>query len=344
MIRNDGRFAGTMAAGLLLLASVRGWAAADCATVPHQDHPHVTISNGEVRALVFLPDAKDGYYRSSRFDWSGVVACAAYGGHTFWGEWFAHYDPMENDAITGPVEEFRTAEGALGYDAAAVGGLFVKVGVGVLRRDLAGAYKFGHVYPIVDTGRWTVKASARSVTFRQRLRSPTGVAYEYTKVLSLDRHGSTITLQHSLKNLGARAIVTEVYDHDFYMLDGQPTGPGMEVRLPFKPVTATELEPGAEVAGNAIAYRQEIAPGATVPSYLTGYGTTAADYDFHVEDTVHHFGVEQRGDLPIVKMYLWSIRTTISPEAYVHLDVAPKKTTRWTLTYRLYADEASGAK
>ena len=344
MKRQRGRCAGAMAAGLLLLAGVRGWAAADCASVPHLDHPHVTISNGEVSALVFLPDAKDGYYRSSRFDWSGVVGCAAYGGHTFWGEWFTHYDPMENDAITGPVEEFRTTEGALGYDAAAVGGPFVKVGVGVLRRDMAGEYKFGHVYPILDTGKWTVKARARSVTFRQRLRSPTGVAYEYTKVLSLDAHGSTITLRHALKNLGRAAIVTEVYDHDFYMLDGQPTGPGMEVRLPFTPVATQALAPGAKIDGKSVVYEQEIEPKETVQSYLTGYGPTAADYDFHVEDTIHHFGVEQRGDLPIVKMYLWSIRTTISPEAYVHLDVAPKQTTRWTLTYRLYADRALASK
>ena len=338
MRRRCGWAASATAAAILLSANAWGHAAATCGDIPHQDHPHVTISNGEVSALVFLPDAKNGYYRSSRFDWSGVVGCAAYGGHTFWGEWFAHYDPLENDAITGPVEEFRTAEGALGYDAAAVGGLFVKVGVGVLRRDTPGKYEFGHVYPIVNSGKWSVKTSARSVIFRQRLRSPTGVAYEYTKVLSLSAHGSTMTLHHTLRNLGVQGISTEVYDHDFYVLDGQPTGAGMEVRVPFKPMAAEALEPGATIEGNTVVYRQEIAPGATVQSYLTGYGATAADYQIRVEDTVNHFGVEQRGDLPIVKMYLWSIRTTISPEAYVHLDVAPKQTTRWTLTYRLFAD------
>lgn len=343
-MRCGGRVAGAVVAGLLLCA--RGWAAGTCAEadVPHVDHPHVTISNGEVNALVFLPDATNGYYRSSRFDWSGVVGCAAYRGHTYWGEWFSHYDPMENDSITGPVEEFRSAEGAIGYDAAAVGGLFVKVGVGVLRRDTADSYKFGHVYPIVDTGKWTVRTGPRSVTFRQRLRSPTGVAYEYTKVLSLGAHGSTITLRHSLKNLGAQPLTTDVYDHDFYVLDGQPTGKGMEVRLPFPPMAATPLEPGAEINGQKIVYQQEIEPKATVQSYLTGYRPDAADYDIQVEDTVHHFGVEQRGDLPIEKMYLWSIRTTICPEVYVHLDIAPQQTKQWTLTYRLLADGTATSK
>ncbi len=329
------------AALLLLSAGARGQE--PCGDVPHRDHPHAMLSNGDVTALVFLPNPSTGYYRSSRFDWSGVVGCAAYRGHTFWGEWFPHYDPLAHDAITGPVEEFRTDEGALGYDAAGVGGLFVKVGVGVLRRDLPGKYEFAHVYPIVDTGRWTVRARGRSITFRQRLRS-TGVAYEYTKVLSLDRHGSTLTLTHALKNLGNAAVVTDVYDHDFFMLDGHTTGPGMEVRLPFAPVPDRPLEPGAAVEGNAIVYKQKMQPKETVQAYLTGYGATAADCNLRVEDMVHRIGVEQTADRPITKMYLWSISTTICPEAYLHLDVAPGKTGRWVIRYRLFADEAKSGK
>ena len=192
--------------------------------------------------FVFLPDAKTGYYRSSRFDWSGVIGCAAYKGHTYWGEWFDDYDPLLNDAITGPVEEFRSPEGAQGFAAAAApDGLFVKIGVGVLRRDSDKAYQFGHFYPIVDNGHWTVHTKGRSVSFEQVLHSPTGVAYKYTKVVELDRHGSVVTLHHKLQNLGAAPLVTDVYDHDFFMLDGQPTGPGMEVRFHFTPASGRTL-------------------------------------------------------------------------------------------------------
>jgi hypothetical protein len=31
-------------------------------------YPTAAISNGQVHALVYLPDAKTGYYRGSRFD------------------------------------------------------------------------------------------------------------------------------------------------------------------------------------------------------------------------------------------------------------------------------------
>ena len=119
-----------------------------CADVRHSDHPKAMLSNGKLDALVFLPDATNGYYRSTRFDWSGVVGCVSLNGHKFFGEWFAQYDPLKNDSITGPVEEFRSDDGpmghngpkgelfvrpgAIGYNEAKPGELFLKPGVGVL--------------------------------------------------------------------------------------------------------------------------------------------------------------------------------------------------------------------
>ena len=123
------------------------------------NYPKASISNGPVQAVLYLPDAKNGYYRASRFDWSGVIPCLAYKGHTYFGIWFSHYDPMLADAIAGPVEEFRSTDGALDYDQAKPGGLFVKIGVGVLRKADDSPYKFMYTYPLVDGGKWTVHAS-----------------------------------------------------------------------------------------------------------------------------------------------------------------------------------------
>src|SRR5258708_13624523 len=75
----------------------------DCAEVPHGDHPKVVLTNGKLDALVFLPDARNGHYRSARFDWSGVVGCVSLNGHKFFGDWFPQYDPVKNDAITCPA-------------------------------------------------------------------------------------------------------------------------------------------------------------------------------------------------------------------------------------------------
>ncbi len=87
-----------------------------CANIEHADHPKTTLSNGKLTVVVFLPDAEKGYYRSTRFDWAGIIPCVSLNGHRFFGEWFVGaYDPMRNDAVVGPAEEFRIDDGVLGH-------------------------------------------------------------------------------------------------------------------------------------------------------------------------------------------------------------------------------------
>jgi hypothetical protein len=52
------------------------------ATPPDQ-FPQAEITNGIIHARLYLPDPKDGYYRGSRFDWSGVMPALEYKGHSF---------------------------------------------------------------------------------------------------------------------------------------------------------------------------------------------------------------------------------------------------------------------
>ena len=302
-------------------------------------YPKAAISNGAVNAVLYLPDAKTGYYRGARFDWSGVVGCLAYKGHTYFGVWFPHYDPQLHDAITGPVEEFRSANGdsALKYDEAKPGDPFVKIGVGVLRKIDDGPFKFAEQYPIIDGGKWTINPGKSSVQFQHTLKSPIGIAYAYKKTVSLDKQEPVLILQHELKNTGTETIETQVYDHNFYVLDGAATGPDMVVRFPFEPIAAKDLGNGARVEGKQIVYDRELETGQNAMSFLTGYSSDASSYNIVVENRKTGVGVEQTGDQPISRMNFWSIRTTICPEAYIHIKIAPGETAHWTIRYRFLA-------
>ncbi len=352
--------ASSMCTGLLVATFVTACASgaeiSDCADVPHGDHPKTLLKNGKLDALVFLPDAKNGYYRSTRFDWSGVVGCVSLNGHKFFGEWFTQYDPLKNDSITGPVEEFRTDDGPVGYNAPRLGELsvrpgaigyqdarpgetFLKPGVGVLRKVDDSPYQFGEAYPIVDVGTWTIKVRKRSVRFRQVLRASEGYAYVYEKTLTLSKNEPVMTLQHSLKNTGKKAIQTYVYDHDFFMLDGKPTGPGMVVHFKFEPKPQGGIGEAAKIDGKDLVYVDALAPHKAVAGYLKGYSDDISDFDFTVEDTRSKVGVQQTSDHPLVRLYFWSTQTTICPEGYINLNVAPGKTSRWTLRYRFFAPQ-----
>ncbi len=308
-----------------------------CDTLPHADHPKATLGNGMLTAVVFLPDAQHGFYRGSRFDWAGLIGCVSYRGHTYFGEWFPHYDPLLNDAVTGPVEEFRAPASELGYDDASVNGRFLKIGVGVLRKIDSAPYSFGAAYPIVDGGQRTTRVSKRSATFTQILETDFGYAYRYQKTVVLSRNGAELTLRHTLRNLGTKAIDTDVYDHDFFMLDDQPTGPGMVVRLGFPPTPNKPFASTATITSNQIVFNQLLTRSNSPQGYLTGYTSKPGEYDIVVEDRKTHIGVEQTSTSPLSKFYFWSTPKTICPEAYLHIYVLPGQTQTWEIKYRFKA-------
>src|SRR5947207_1412520 len=240
--------------------------------------PHAAIANSRIHAQLYLPDAQSGYYQGTRFDWSGVISSLEWNSHSYFGQWFPRYDPKLHDAITGPVEEFS----GLGYDEAKVGESFVRIGVGAVRKRDEPAYRQFTTYDIVDPGTRTVHRSSDRVEFIHTLKDTAGYAYEYRKIVRLK--GSTLVLEHRLKNTGRKPIATSVYEHDFFMLDRQPTGPDFVVRFPFDLTAVAALNGLAEIKGKDFVYLQELQTGQTVQTQLTGYGATVKDYDFRLEN------------------------------------------------------------
>ncbi len=306
--------------------------------------PHAAISNGIISAQLYLPSAESGYYRGARFDWSGVVSRLDYKGHNFFGVWFPKYEPTLHDAITGPVEEFRSADGALGFEEAKAGEMFVKVGVGILQKPDDQPYQFSRGYKIISTGKWVVRPYPDRIEFEQELKGVRGYSYIYTKKVRVVKGQPELVLEHTLKNTGKREIDTEVYDHDFYVIDGQPTGPAFSVKFVFPPHATDDLGDKAAVRGQEIVYLRELAPkNDSAASYIEGYSDRVNDNDIRVENTKAGVGVEEIGDHPLSKLYLWSIRTTVCPEAYIALHIPPGKKGKWQIRYRFY-ELGAGAK
>ena len=315
--------------------------------------PEWEISNGLVRVKLYLPDAVNGFYRGTRFDWSGVVADLEYKGHHYYGPWFTGTDPAVSDfiykgseiiagpcsAITGPVEEFSPA---LGYDDAKAGGTFLKVGVGVLRKIDNQPYSPYTLFPIVNGGKWTVSKSADAVEFTQELHDPdSGYGYVYRKKLSVVSGKPLMTVEHSLRNAGTRAIHTNVYDHNFLVLDKQATNADFSIRFPFDVKADPPPERTlAEVEKNKILYRKTLVDEDRVTFKIEGFGKSAQDYAIHVED--RHAGVLITSDRPLAKMSLWSIRSVIAVEPFLDFSIEPGKESTWKYQYEYYTLPRSG--
>src|SRR5215210_3987465 len=141
------------------------------------DFPAAEIKNETIKAKLYLPDAQQGYYQGTRFDWSGVIPSLEFQGHQYFGQWFEKYDPKVHESVMGPTEEFT----ALGYDEAKPGDTFLKIGVGTLRKPDDEKYFFAKYYDIVDPGKWTVKTKSDRVEFTHELKDAAGYSYIYRK-------------------------------------------------------------------------------------------------------------------------------------------------------------------
>jgi hypothetical protein len=302
------------------------------------DYPEAEISNGLIRAKLHLPDARSGYYQATRFDWSGQIPSLEYKGHTYFGLWNpAPYNSKLHDAIMGPVEEFLTDGAGLGYVEAKPGGTFLKIGVGVIRKPEERRFQQFKTYDIVDPGKWTVKKRSDSVEFTQTVSDPeSGYGYRYTKVVQLLKGKPVMVLEHRLQNTGKKPIESDVYEHNFYMLDGQPTGPDVVVKFPFEVHATQDLHGLAETRGKEFVYLKELAAGQTAQSNLTGFSSDPKDYDISEENRKTGAGVRQTADRPIVRINYWSIRSTACPEAYIHVSAAPGKSFTWKISYEFY--------
>jgi hypothetical protein len=302
--------------------------------------PHAEIANSRIRAELRLPDAQAGYYRGTRFDWSGVVASLKWNGHDYFGQWFERHDPKIHDAITGPVEEFLTGDAGLGYDEVKAGESFVRIGVGAVRKPEEAAYRRFATYDIVDSGKWTVSKGVDQITFTHQLGDTGGYSYVYRKTLRLSK--DTLVLEHQLENTGRKTIVTSVYDHNFFTLDGKTTGPDAVVRFAFDPRAARPLNGLAETRGREIGFLRTFEAKETVFTEVSGFGDTARDYDFRVENRKTGAGVHVTGDRPLSKLLFWSAWKTVCPEPYIDLRVEPGKQFSWRITYEFYQAASGG--
>lgn len=310
------------------------------------DPPTAEIGNGKIRAKLYLPDVSNGFYRGTRFDWSGVIFSLEANGHSYYGPWFTKRNPAIRDFVyegedivagacsstMGPADEFRP----VGYDAAAPGGTFLKIGVGALRKADAAAYDGYRLYEVANPGRWSVRRSSSAITFEQSLEA-SGFGYVYRKEVRLVKGKSEMVLLHRLKNTGKQAIETTVYNHNFLVLDGQGPGEGAVITVPFAIRSARAPSPElAKIEGNRIVYQKTLTGRDVVSCPVEGFGTTAADHAIRIENSALKAGMSIQGDRPLRSINLWSIRSNISMEPFIAVSVAPGKVFRWTTTYRYY--------
>lgn len=299
--------------------------------VSQTEFPSEIIESDYLRAEVYLPDAENGYYRSCRFDWAGVIGSLQYGGHEYFGNWLPEHDPLDPESISGPVEAFYPID----YDE---GNTFLVIGIGILRKPDDEPYHHMRRYEIVDAGEWEVQSAEDKITMVHTL-SYGEYAYEYTKTLRVAADEPKLVLEHQLKNTGKKPLGTTVYNHNFFIIDGETTGPNILTTFGYEPEPQDGRGFGetAMIQGNQLVYQVPLQKGKHVfTPDLRGYSSNIEDYDIRIENRKSGAGVHITANRPLLKMVYWASHTTACPEPFIQVDVDSGKNFTWDITYEFY--------
>lgn len=255
-----------------------------------------------------------------RFDRTAVVRSVSVAGVELLGPW-------------GLPDEFGLfGDGVLGYDAAAVGEPFLKIGVGRLVRDTAESYRFDHRYPVDMLFPTEVTASTTSLAVSQGSAGGDGHAYHYRKSYDL-RGAGELVIHYELSNTGAKAWSFEHYNHHWFRAAGVPVGPGYEVVTGFDLPLVESL---FRHAPRSLRMQSALEPGgaAYYASDLVGVPPGANAFSVQVDGTpVVHY----EAAFSPHRFALYAAADGFCPEVFMRSALEPGETVRWSATYRFRA-------
>ena len=82
-----------------------------------------------------------------------------------------------------------------------------------------------------------------------------GYSYQYEKSIRLKEDGFSIG--HRLKNTGTKAIETDQFNHNFFMIDGETSGPAFAISFPYEISTEDDLKDLMNIQGKQLRFNQE---------------------------------------------------------------------------------------
>ncbi len=299
------------------------------------EYPGTMISNEHLVMKLYLPDSLNGYYRATRFDWSGIIYSLEFSGHQYFGNWKPGHDPLFHEDITGPAESFESP--GLGYNESQPGGEFIRIGVGTLEKIDEPGYVWNHTYNIINHGLWKISQGPDWIEFVHELKNMNGWGYIYTKKIDLMKDTPGFSIIHTLKNTGQRTIETNQYNHNFFVMDNEITGPDFHVEFPFN-VYTENIPDIVKIDGNKLLFNGELTKG-SVWMELKGYGAGVEDHHIKLVNKKTGAGVLINGDKPLHRLVFWATNTTICPENFIYLNLAPGEEETWIYSYTLFSEK-----
>jgi hypothetical protein len=327
---------GSLALSGVWLATAWGQEAAKAKEQPKMDFPQTTLSSDALKLVIALPDAQKGFYRGTRFAWSGIILRAQFQGHTAFAPFRPNGDPKGHDTVAGPAEEFGLDVPPPGYAEAKVGGAFVKIGVGVLEKVQEEKYGFWNTYRFVRPPEWKVTSAKDWIQFQQDLAEGDW-GYLYTKRITLAADKPAFTIRYTLRNTCRKTIDTPEYCHNFTIIDDGPIGPDYRIAFGCDVSKPSQSRGQAEFKGREIVIPK--VPADPIWAILTGPADKAEQNQVTIANQRTGAGVTIIGDQPFTEMRFYAEKTGACPEPFLRIKLAPGEERTWTTRYEFFVSQ-----
>ncbi|MDF1514934.1 MAG: hypothetical protein P1S60_14080 [Anaerolineae bacterium] len=301
------------------------------------------------------------HYNGTRFDWSGFITQVTLDDqHTFCMP--ESLKPGKGTGGSGLCNEFGI-EKPVGYDEVPVGGLFPKLGIGVLRRSDESRYRFARPYEIVERFPIIIDADEQQVVFYVEPVECNGYAARLRKTISIS--GAELTIDYVLENAGSRDLVTHEYCHNFLRIDGHQIGPDYVLRMPYPislermgghfgamlPRWMRSLLPQSWLAklGHMV-FRRMLAVLSIRDNEIRWTSTPEKAFycrlqGFHqtgqAQWTLRHepsgVQIQEYDDFAPARVAVWGVQHVVSAEVFVDIDLKPGQSKNWQRRYVMSA-------
>ncbi len=290
--------------------------------------PHI-LKNNNLEIHIDLPDEN---YNFSRFDWSGKIAAVKFQNIPLT---ITERTDIVDDAVFGKgfYNEFGM-DTALGFEEAAIGDWFHKIGVGVLQKE-DDEYFFHKTYNI-KPAQFKITTATNTMGIRCKSATVNGYAYVLRKEIALQESGFTINYQ--LENTGEKDIRTDEYVHNFMSINKALIGSDYVLKFPFqiKPERFGEtvnLEQKVVLGPNEIGFKGRPNEQFFFTNLSGGEQVNAAWELLHHK---HKIGISETANFKTNKVNLWGWKHVISPELFFHIFIRPGESTEWSRTFKVF--------
>lgn len=301
-------------------------------------YPTHVLYNGDMKITYLLPDNNKGYYRSSKFDWGSMLAQIEYKDCSFLQDWrgysgrppVGNHDPLIPNTGTGLAEEFNDPQG---YDDKTNNGYFVKIGVGLLKKDGDSEYDPAKYYDIIDAGERTLHFDNNSIQVIHSLKTDIGYHYILTREYKLE--GNKLIVNHRLENKGKKVIKTRMFSHNFFQFNYRKTDSDMVLRFLNSKISIPEniewVNKERMIFGHNELY---------VNHPLDDFKRCCGNLDleppignFTLFNSRTNMSVTVASSEPVVSIGLWFWQNAYCPEHWIMVEVLPEKDFSWSFEY-----------